>query len=206
MLKRMLVVLLATALCHARFCRERTLHRSLEIGDVRMLRQLGEASRGERLRRESQRGRSLVLDRIKRQAGIGEKLASCHTAKIDGYVVEGHVPAADIKRLIAERPDALGLTVPGMPVGSPGMEQGDETEPYDTLLDQEGRHGGDLRPALSADPRSAHHSLPSSLQSLPIVAHRLAGDFELGLERERRRRFRLPSVAGEEQRREPRWA
>jgi hypothetical protein len=75
-----------------------------------------------------------MLDRIKRQAGIGEKLASCHTAKIDGYVVEGHVPAADIKRLIAERPDALGLTVPGMPVGSPGMEQGDETEPYDTLL------------------------------------------------------------------------
>lgn len=75
-----------------------------------------------------------MLDRIKRQAGIGEKLASCHTAKIDGYVVEGHVPANDIKRLIAERPDALGLTVPGMPVGSPGMEQGDETEPYDTLL------------------------------------------------------------------------
>ena len=75
-----------------------------------------------------------MRDRIKRQAGIGEKLASCHTAKIDGYVVEGHVPAADIKRLIAERPDALGLTVPGMPVGSPGMEQGDETEPYDTLL------------------------------------------------------------------------
>jgi hypothetical protein len=77
---------------------------------------------------------SSLLDRIKRQAGIGEKLASCHTAKIDGYVVEGHVPAADIKRLIAEKPGALGLTVPGMPVGSPGMEQGDETEPYDTLL------------------------------------------------------------------------
>jgi hypothetical protein len=75
-----------------------------------------------------------MLDRIKRQAGIGEKLASCHTAKINGYVVEGHVPAPDIKRLIAERPDALGLTVPGMPVGSPGMEQGAETEPYDVLL------------------------------------------------------------------------
>lgn len=75
-----------------------------------------------------------ALDQIKRRAGIGEKLASCHTAKIDGYVVEGHVPAADIKRLITERPDALGLTVPGMPVGSPGMEQGDATEPYDTLL------------------------------------------------------------------------
>ena len=75
-----------------------------------------------------------MLDRIKRQAGIGELLASCHAAKIDGYVIEGHVPADDIKRLVAERPDALGLTVPGMPAGSPGMEQGDETEPFDVLL------------------------------------------------------------------------
>ena len=75
-----------------------------------------------------------TLDQIKRQAGIGEDLASCHTAKIGGYVIEGHVPATDIKRLIAERPDGLGLTVPGMPVGSPGMEQGAETEPYDVLL------------------------------------------------------------------------
>ena len=75
-----------------------------------------------------------ALDRIKRQAGVGELFASCHTAKIDGYVIEGHVPAADIKRLVAERPDALGLTVPGMPASSPGMEQGDETEPYDVLL------------------------------------------------------------------------
>jgi hypothetical protein len=75
-----------------------------------------------------------ALDQIKRQAGIGEDLAACHTAKIGGYVIEGHVPAPDIKRLIAERPDGLGLTVPGMPVGSPGMEQGAETEPYDVLL------------------------------------------------------------------------
>ena len=76
-----------------------------------------------------------TLDKIKRAAGIGEKLDSCHTAKIDGYVVEGHVPASDIKRLVAERPDAIGLTVPGMPVGSPGMEQRDgKTEPYDVLL------------------------------------------------------------------------
>jgi hypothetical protein len=75
-----------------------------------------------------------MLERIKRQSGIGEKLASCHTAKIGPYVIEGHVPAPDIKRLVAEQPDALGLTVPGMPVGSPGMEQGAETEPYDVLL------------------------------------------------------------------------
>jgi hypothetical protein len=75
-----------------------------------------------------------MLDRIKRQSGIGEKIAACHTAKIGPYVVEGHVPATDIKRLMAEQPDALGLAVPGMPVGSPGMEQGNETEPYDVLL------------------------------------------------------------------------
>ena len=75
-----------------------------------------------------------MLDRIKRQLGIGEDIAACHTAKIGPSVVEGHVPAPDIKRLVAEQPDALGLTVPGMPVGSPGMEQGAEAEPYDVLL------------------------------------------------------------------------
>jgi hypothetical protein len=68
-----------------------------------------------------------ALAEIKRQAGIGTKLASCHTAKIDGYVIEGHVPAPDIKRLISEHPDAVGLTVPG-------MERGAENEPYDVLL------------------------------------------------------------------------
>jgi len=76
-----------------------------------------------------------MLDRIKRQAGIEEKLASCHTGLIDGYAIEGHVPASDIKRLLEERPDAIGLTVPNMPIGSPGMEQpGGATEPYDVLL------------------------------------------------------------------------
>jgi len=75
-----------------------------------------------------------ALAALKRQAGIPDKLASCHTAKIDGYVIEGHVPAPDIERLVAEHPDAIGLTVPGMPVGSPGMEQGAEFEPYDVLL------------------------------------------------------------------------
>jgi len=75
-----------------------------------------------------------MLDRLKAQWGVGRKLASCHTAKIGPYVVEGHVPATDIKRLVAEQPEAIGLTVPGMPVGSPGMEQGAEFEPYDVLL------------------------------------------------------------------------
>ncbi|MEJ2517441.1 MAG: DUF411 domain-containing protein, partial [Methyloceanibacter sp.] len=65
----------------------------------------------------------------------GPKLASCHTALIDGYAIEGHVPAGDIKRLLEERPDAVGLTVPDMPLGSPGMEQPDgKTEPFDVLL------------------------------------------------------------------------
>jgi hypothetical protein len=78
---------------------------------------------------------SAMLDRIKRQSGISEKLASCHTAKVDGYVIEGHVPADDIKRLIEEHPDAIGLTVPNMPIGSPGMEQpGGKAQPYDVLL------------------------------------------------------------------------
>ena len=75
-----------------------------------------------------------MLDQLKKEAGIGDKLASCHTAKIDGYVIEGHVPAADIKRLVAEKPDAIGLTVPGMVAGSPGMEQGGESDPYKVLL------------------------------------------------------------------------
>ncbi len=75
-----------------------------------------------------------TLASLKRQAGIGDKLASCHTAMIDGYVIEGHVPGTDINRLVTERPEAIGLTVPGMPVGSPGMEQGAEFEPYDVLL------------------------------------------------------------------------
>lgn len=77
---------------------------------------------------------SPTLQQIKRQAGLTKDLSACHTGKIGGYVVEGHVPAADVKRLLAEKPDAVGLTVPGMPVGSPGMEDGDKTEPYDVLL------------------------------------------------------------------------
>ena len=75
-----------------------------------------------------------TLASLKRQAGIGDRLASCHTAMIDGYVIEGHVPGTEIKRLVAERPEAIGLAVPGMPVGSPGMEQGAEFERYDVLL------------------------------------------------------------------------
>ncbi len=62
------------------------------------------------------------MNSVKSEAAIPRPLASCHTAIIDGYVIEGHVPAADIRRLLKERPDVAGLTVPGMPMGSPGME------------------------------------------------------------------------------------
>jgi hypothetical protein len=59
---------------------------------------------------------------IKRRLGVPTTLASCHTAEIDGFIIEGHVPAPVIRRLLDERPAAIGLAVPGMPVGSPGME------------------------------------------------------------------------------------
>lgn len=74
------------------------------------------------------------LDPIKARYGVEADLQSCHTAVVDGYVIEGHVPAADVKRLLAERPSATGLTVPGMPVGSPGMEQGGQSDPYQVIL------------------------------------------------------------------------
>ncbi|MFN0264239.1 DUF411 domain-containing protein [Tepidamorphus sp. 3E244] len=75
-----------------------------------------------------------ALTQSKMAAGLKPEHFSCHTAKVDGYVVEGHVPAADIRKLLAERPDAAGLSVPEMPIGSPGMDFGDDREPYDVLL------------------------------------------------------------------------
>ncbi len=69
---------------------------------------------------------------IKRKFGVPYGLASCHTAVVGGYTIEGHVPAADIKRLLRERTKAKGLAVPGMVVGSPGMEQG-SPQPYTTI-------------------------------------------------------------------------
>ena len=75
-----------------------------------------------------------ALQRLKARLGVAQKHASCHTAQVAGYVVEGHVPAADVTRLLRERPNGLGLSVPGMPVGSPGMEMGDQRDPYDVVL------------------------------------------------------------------------
>ena len=75
-----------------------------------------------------------ILLRHKLDKGIPQQMMSCHTGEIDGYVIEGHVPAEDIRRLLAERPDAIGLAVPGMPYGSPGMGPQDEREAYDVYL------------------------------------------------------------------------
>jgi hypothetical protein len=75
------------------------------------------------------------LGQIKRDLGIPNSAASCHTATVGGYAIEGHVPADDVKRLLAEQPDARGLAVPGMPIGSPGMEvPGRPADAYDVLL------------------------------------------------------------------------
>jgi len=73
----------------------------------------------------------------RRRLGVPEQYGSCHTALVGGYVIEGHVPAADIQRLLRERPAALGLSVPGMPIGSPGMDgplYGGRRDPYHVLL------------------------------------------------------------------------
>ena len=73
------------------------------------------------------------LGLVKQMASVPDELQSCHTAQVGEYTVEGHVPASDVVRLLEERPDALGLFVPGMPSGSPGMENG-QHDPYDVLI------------------------------------------------------------------------
>ncbi|MFN3571706.1 MAG: DUF411 domain-containing protein [Polaromonas sp.] len=79
----------------------------------------------------------------RKRLGVPDKLGSCHTALVGGYAIEGHVPAREVHRLLKERPAALGLSVPGMPVGSPGMdgpEYGTRKDPYDVVLIS--RNGG----------------------------------------------------------------
>lgn len=75
-----------------------------------------------------------LLMTYKAEVGVPQRMISCHTGMIEGYVLEGHVPAADIRRLLEERPDAIGLAVPGMPYGSPGMGPESQREAYDVLL------------------------------------------------------------------------
>ena len=71
---------------------------------------------------------------IKDRLGVPRELRSCHTMVVEGYVIEGHVPAEDVARLLAERPEGVtGIAVPGMPVGSPGMEMGERVQPYQVI-------------------------------------------------------------------------
>jgi len=83
---------------------------------------------------------SSQMAEIKQTAGVPAKLASCHTAKVGGYVVEGHVPAADVKRLLAEKPAVTGISAPGMPQGSPGMEGPYPADRYEVVsFDRDGK-------------------------------------------------------------------
>lgn len=78
------------------------------------------------------------LTEVKKKHGVPAKATSCHTGVVDGYAVEGHVPASDIRRLLKERPAVAGLAVPGMPLGSPGMEFGDTKQPFNVLTFDKG--------------------------------------------------------------------
>ncbi len=82
---------------------------------------------------EAQNVSDAQLNAVAIQGGVSDDLRSCHTAKVGGYTVEGHVPAADIRKMLAEKPAIAGIAVPGMPMGSPGMEQGGRKDPYDTI-------------------------------------------------------------------------
>lgn len=70
---------------------------------------------------------------VSQSAGLADEGASCHTAKVGNYIVEGHVPAADVQRMLKEKPAIAGIAAPGMPMGSPGMEQGGRKEAYDVI-------------------------------------------------------------------------
>lgn len=80
------------------------------------------------------------MQAIKDKYGVPKEMASCHTALVDGYVVEGHVPADDIKKLLTSKPKVVGLAVPGMVTGSPGMEMGGAKPPYDVMSFDKEKH------------------------------------------------------------------
>ncbi len=82
----------------------------------------------------TERSFGALLMQHKLENGIPQNMTSCHTGEIEGYMIEGHVPVADIRRLLSERPDAVGLAVPGMPYGSPGMGPQERRDAYDVFL------------------------------------------------------------------------
>lgn len=73
------------------------------------------------------------MSAIKQQYGVPQTLTSCHTTVVGDYIIEGHAPVEDVQRLLMEKPDVAGIAVPGMPIGSPGMESGDYVEPYNVF-------------------------------------------------------------------------
>lgn len=77
------------------------------------------------------------LQEIKEEHGVPNQLSSCHTAVVDGYVVEGHVPVEDIRKMLAERPDVIGISVPGMPQNSPGMDMPSDQSYQSVLFDED---------------------------------------------------------------------
>lgn len=95
----------------------------------------------ERLEAEGFRVKTVAtsdMESIKRRFAVPQRLTSCHTAKVGNYIVEGHVPPSAIRRLLREKPAAAGLSVPGMPAGSPGMEVPGKKDPYDVVLFDKG--------------------------------------------------------------------
>lgn len=100
---------------------------------------------------------------IRKKMGMSESLGSCHTAVINGYVFEGHIPAPDIKRFLRERPKALGLAVPDMPHGSPGME-GSRVDPYSVLMVKE---RGDARTDATIFSRYDPYAKPQAQSAQP---------------------------------------
>ncbi|MDP1558434.1 MAG: DUF411 domain-containing protein [Nitrosomonas sp.] len=113
---------------------------------------------------------------IREKSGISSSLGSCHTALVNGYAIEGHVPAQDIKRFLRERPKAVGLAVPDMPHGTPGME-GARSDPYNVLLIKErgdhrkdtviyNRYDPSAQKKASAEPASSEPAQGSSMMRL----------------------------------------
>jgi hypothetical protein len=80
------------------------------------------------------------MEAIKQKYNVPQDMASCHTGVINGYVIEGHVPGEDIKRLVSQKPNVVGIAVPGMPIGTPGMEVSNKKEPFNVVsFDKKGK-------------------------------------------------------------------
>jgi len=111
---------------------------------------------------------------IRQKVGMSESMGSCHTALVNGYVMEGHIPAPDIIRFLREKPDALGLAVPDMPHGSPGME-GQRVDPYNVLkVNAPGQHRRDAEIYSRHNDPHANKTMPSS--PAPSAGHETNSD------------------------------